>query len=171
MYGKTSGLKYHQTPTCSTIKHPPKVSSNTHLTYFSVTLAAAWQNQQNDLTQRKLRSTWRSIVSFAVLRAQSEDWSDWAYAQADLSLCWRISHFVCFVMWRVRYYFTQGCKPWKKNLIMEFSHSVNLLIFVAINFRALSMEHQFAAINFRVSLSCPISYNGNIKFSRKYMPC
>ena len=30
------------------------------------------------------------------LLADSEDWSDWADAQADLSLRWAHSHFVCF---------------------------------------------------------------------------
>ena len=28
------------------------------------------------------------------LHADSEDWSDWADAQADLSLCWAHTHFV-----------------------------------------------------------------------------
>ena len=32
------------------------------------------------------------------LHADSEDWSDWADAQADLSLRWAHSHFVGFVM-------------------------------------------------------------------------
>ena len=32
------------------------------------------------------------------LLAHSEDWSDWADAQADLSLCWAHAHFVGFVM-------------------------------------------------------------------------
>ena len=35
------------------------------------------------------------------LHADSEDWSDWADAQADLSLRWAHSHFVCFVMRRL----------------------------------------------------------------------
>ena len=33
--------------------------------------------------------------------ADSEDWSDWADAQADLSLCWAHTHFVGFVMSRL----------------------------------------------------------------------
>ena len=37
------------------------------------------------------------------LHADSEDWSDWADAQADLSLCWAHSHFVGFVMSRLMY--------------------------------------------------------------------
>ena len=35
------------------------------------------------------------------LHADSEDWSDWADAQADLSLRWAHSHFVGFVMSRL----------------------------------------------------------------------
>ena len=53
------------------------------------------ENQQNDLcAQQRLRSAWASPIRvFAVrmkkswvLWAHSEDWSDWAHAQADLSL-------------------------------------------------------------------------------------
>ena len=33
------------------------------------------------------------------LHADSENWSDWADTQADLSLRWVHSHFVGFVMW------------------------------------------------------------------------
>ena len=62
--------------------------------------AATWQNQQNDLcAQGKLRSTqsdhsslsaWRNIGPLTTYWAYSEDSvrSDWADAQADLSLCW-----------------------------------------------------------------------------------
>ena len=35
--------------------------------------------------------------------ADSEDWSDWADAQGDLSLRWAHSHFVGFVMRRLNY--------------------------------------------------------------------
>ena len=35
------------------------------------------------------------------LHADSEDWSDWADAQADLSLRWAHTHFVGFVMLRL----------------------------------------------------------------------
>ena len=36
------------------------------------------------------------------LHADSEDWSDCADAQADLSIRWAHSHFVCFVMRRLK---------------------------------------------------------------------
>ena len=81
--------------------------------------AATWQNQQNDMcAQRRLRSTWasaqsdqsslyawRKLGSLATHRAHSEDWSEWADAQADLSLRWAHSHFVVFVMSRLSYGF------------------------------------------------------------------
>ena len=42
------------------------------------------------------------ILSYT-LSAQRRLWSDWAGAQADLSLRWAHSHFVCFVMSRLRF--------------------------------------------------------------------
>ena len=64
--------------------------------------ASAWQNPQIDVcAQQSLRSAWASIQSdqsslpswrklgsLGTPWALSEDWSDWADAQADLSLCW-----------------------------------------------------------------------------------
>ena len=45
--------------------------------------AASWQNQQNGMcAQRRLRS---ALITHW---AHSDDWSDWADAQADLSLRW-----------------------------------------------------------------------------------
>ena len=46
-----------------------------------------------------------------LLHADSEDWSDWADAQADLSLRWAHSHFVGFVMSRLIYTRTQISLP------------------------------------------------------------
>ena len=40
------------------------------------------------------------------LHADSEDWSDWAEAQADLSLRWAHSHIVGFVMRRLKFTYT-----------------------------------------------------------------
>ena len=37
------------------------------------------------------------------LHMDSEDWSDWADAQADLSLRWAHTHFAGFVMLRLKY--------------------------------------------------------------------
>ena len=74
------------------------------------TWAASWQNQQNSLcAQRILRSAWasahwsesslsawRNIGSSAAHWAHREDWSDWVYAQADLSLRWAQKPFCWF---------------------------------------------------------------------------
>ena len=46
-------------------------------------------------------SAWRKLGSLATHWAHSEDWSDWMDAQADLSIRWERSHFVCFVMRRL----------------------------------------------------------------------
>ena len=46
-------------------------------------------------------SAWRNLWSLATHWAHSEDWSDWADAQADLSLRWAHTHFVGFVMSRL----------------------------------------------------------------------
>ena len=43
-------------------------------------------------------SAWRKLGSLATHWAHSEDWSDWADAQADLSLRWVHTHFAGFVM-------------------------------------------------------------------------
>ena len=43
-------------------------------------------------------SAWRNLGSLATHWAHSEDWSEWADAQADISLRWAHSHFVGFVM-------------------------------------------------------------------------
>ena len=78
------------------------------------TWAASWLNQQNECAPSKdsdqpghspslmrvwwesLLSAWRKLGSLAIHWAHSKDWSDWADAQADLSLCWAHSHLVGF---------------------------------------------------------------------------
>ena len=52
-------------------------------------LRSAWASTQSD--QSSL-SAWRNHMK----KPHSEDWSDWADAQADLSLRWAHSHFVVF---------------------------------------------------------------------------
>ena len=47
-------------------------------------------------------SAWRKLGSLATRWAHSADWSDWADAQADLSLRWAHIHFVGFVMSRLK---------------------------------------------------------------------
>ena len=78
--------------------------------------AATWQNQQSGCVPSedsdqpghppslirvfavRLKKAW--VLSYP-LSAQQRLWSDWADAQADLSLRWAHSHFVCFVMLRL----------------------------------------------------------------------
>ena len=75
--------------------------------------AATWQNKQNDCVPSedsdqpghppslirvfavRLKKPW--VLSYP-LNAQLRHWSDWAHAQADLSLRWAHTHFVGFVM-------------------------------------------------------------------------
>ena len=58
-------------------------------------LRSAWTSSQSD---QSLLSAWRKLGYLATHWAYSEGWSDWADAQADLSLRWAQSHFVGFVM-------------------------------------------------------------------------
>ena len=78
--------------------------------------AATWQNQQNECAPSedsdqpghppslirvfavRMMKAW--VLSYP-LSAQQRLWSDWADAQADLSLRWAHSHFVGFVMSRL----------------------------------------------------------------------
>ena len=61
-------------------------------------LRSAWAFAQSD--QSSL-SAWRKLGSLAKLWAHSEDWSDSADDQADLSLRWAHTHYVGFDMLRL----------------------------------------------------------------------
>ena len=77
------------------------------------TWTATWQNQQNESAPSEdsdqpghppslirllaLRTKKAGVLSYP-LSAQRRLWSDWADAQADLSLCWARTHFVGFVV-------------------------------------------------------------------------
>ena len=50
-----------------------------------------------DWSESSLCAEWVA-EDLSFLHADNKDWSDWADAQADLSLCWAHSHFVGFVM-------------------------------------------------------------------------
>ena len=79
--------------------------------------ATEWQSQQNSVRPAKtqislgIRPSWSETSLCAewvakdpsFLHADSEDWSDWADAQADLSLLWAHTHFVGFVMRQLIY--------------------------------------------------------------------
>ena len=80
--------------------------------------ATAWHNQQSDCAPSedsdqpghspslirvfavRMKKPW--VLSYP-LSAQRRLWSDWADAQADLSLCWAHTHFVGYVMLWLNY--------------------------------------------------------------------
>ena len=85
---------------------------------FGKIWAVTWQNQQNEYAPSEdsdqpghqpslirvfavcMKKSW--VLSYP-LSTQRRLWSDWADAQADLSLRWSYSHFVGFVMSRLNY--------------------------------------------------------------------
>ena len=66
-----------------------------------------------------LLSAWRNLGSLVTHWAHSEDWSDWADAQADLSLHWAHSHFVGFVMSRLNSTFLCNCCGWHASRLLR----------------------------------------------------
>ena len=54
-----------------------------------------------------LLSAWRKLGSLATHWVHSEDWSDWADAQADQTLRWAHTHFVGFVTRRLLFSYKQ----------------------------------------------------------------
>ena len=68
-----------------------KSTASTNLPWNYGIWATAWQNQQNDRwAQRRLIRVFAvhmKLGSLATHWAHSEDWSDWADARSDLSLC------------------------------------------------------------------------------------
>ena len=85
--------------------------------YWKQKWAALWQNQQCGCAPSEdsdqpghlpslikvfavcMKKAW--VLSYVMSR-QWRHWSDWAEAQADPSLCWAHSHFVGFVMRRLK---------------------------------------------------------------------
>ena len=102
-------LKFYQTMPWGTLSK--------HLIKNQSQINASWQNQQcgcapsedSDQTGHppslirvfavRMKKAW--VLSYP-LSAQRRLWSDWADAQADLSLRWAHSHFVGFVMRRLK---------------------------------------------------------------------
>ena len=67
-----------------------------------------------------LKKPW--VLSYP-LSAQRRPWSDWADAQADLSLCWAHTHFIGFVMsWLIFVIFILSGSSKKSNV--SFYHSL-----------------------------------------------
>ena len=81
-----------------------KMSVRPAKTQISLSIRPVWSESS--------LSAWRKLGSLATHWAHSKDsdqtghplWSDWADAQADLSLRWAHSHFVGFVMSRLIYW-------------------------------------------------------------------
>ena len=81
----------------------------------SLKWATTWQNQQNECAPSEDSDQpghTPSLISLqwvakdpSFLHADREDWSDWADAQADKGRRWAQSHFVGFVMLRLKYAF------------------------------------------------------------------
>ena len=91
--------------------------------YFLI-WAASWQNQQNGCApsedSESSLSAWRKLGSLATYWAHSEDWSEWADAQADLSLRWAHMPFRWFVtMWLISSVFSIS------SLIKAVSHNTS----------------------------------------------
>ena len=90
--------------------HTAEVPSDGLRDYTALsTVAATWQNQQNEWVPSEDSDPPSLIRVFAVcmkkawvlrypLSTQRRHWLDWADAQADLNLRWVHSHFVGFVM-------------------------------------------------------------------------
>ena len=86
-----------------------------------IIIACTWQNRQNDLCTQSWvldihrvwsessLSAWKRFGSLATHKVHSEDWSDWADAQADGSLRWAHRWF-CWVCRAVVLLFS--CIPW-----------------------------------------------------------
>ena len=120
---------------------PTKHKSNQHTPLLSNTLSwSSWTRYEprHDKTNKMSVRTAKTQISLGIgpvwsesslcakrvakdpsfLPADSEDWSDWADAQADLSLRWAHTHIVGFVMSRLillftgyMYWFVTGMKP------------------------------------------------------------
>ena len=103
----------HRINTLFILKHSRIEAKETKI---QIIWAATWQNQQSDCVPSedsdqprhplslisvfdvRMKKTW---VFSNRLSAQRKLWSDWADAQADLSLLWAHNHFVGFVMSRL----------------------------------------------------------------------
>ena len=70
-------------------------------------------------------SAWRNLGSLAIHWAHSKDWSDWADAQADLSLCWAHTHSVGFVMSWLRFFLTDTKYKFRRILVLAATVLIN----------------------------------------------
>ena len=71
--------------TCNSIIEPPHDKTN------KITCAPSKDSNQPGhppVRSESMLPAWRNLWSLAIHWAHSKDWSDWADAQADMSLCW-----------------------------------------------------------------------------------
>ena len=96
-----------------------------------------WQNQQNECAPSEdsdqpghppslirvfnVRMKKPRVLSYS-LSAQRRLWSDWADAQADLSLLWAHTHFVGFVMSRLTCYSDPMLQQWGNGCDLDLWH-------------------------------------------------
>ena len=114
--------------------------------------AAKWQNQQNECVPSedsdqpghppslirvftvRMKKPW--VLSYP-LRAQQRLWSDWADAQADLSLPWVHILFVSFVMlrliWNSNYLFPCVRRQLQKFIVTKLTTIDNVWKLIALN--------------------------------------
>ena len=143
--------------------------------------ATAWQNQQNECAPSedsdqpghppslirvfavRMKKPW--VLSYP-LSAQRRLWSDWADAQADLSLCWAHTHFVCFVMSQLmsqlmffflffpKCHIETFCKPWKSNVpVPSGSASLTIVVISSSEISTPMFEHAFLRLSIEMTPS------------------
>ena len=95
-------------------------------------LRSAWASALSD--QSSL-SAWRYLRSSATHWAHSKDGSDWADAQADLSLRWVHTHFVGFVMLWLTYWSSRVLIYWLALHIQPICQTVGPLKQSAISLK------------------------------------
>ena len=143
MYKHTSSLpKHYSCIICC------KYRLNVSIIYWHWLLSlinwiVAWQNQQNECAPTedsdqpghppslfkvfavRMKNSW--VLRYP-LNAQRRLWSDWADAQADLSLHWAHTQFVGFVVSRLIYilcsFTCHHMLPWSYSLSLHFFHPI-----------------------------------------------
>ena len=96
-------------------------------------------------SESSLRAQWVA-KDLSFLHADSEDWSDWANAQADLSLRWTHSHFAGFVMRRLISFGGWGLNLFCQKRRMSRTGELNRLLL--LRFKTCGEEEQHVFIFF-----------------------
>ena len=107
-------------------------------------LRSAWASAQSDHFAVRIKKAW--TLSYP-LRAQPSLWSDWADAQADLSLRWAHSHIVCFV--KRRLIFLSLWKLYKLDCFKSISNTLKYQAWFSRRNRVVSALSRFGPGSFR----------------------